>query len=489
MSDITQKVKTFLDFGLVISPWLAGVDGHGRFDGDIFSYLDGQAQSITDLQWTDDMQRQVFGEDTPALDRIPRTALYEVMASTAVWMAHEETGTAEVNEDIAEQALVRVREFCSRYGLADLVQVYGIATQYENYQAIHYYHEMPEREFVLGHAHRPWVDYSLSDELVLGVLSGNVVVKSVHGNRVVSLTEKGLRNFQIIEDKLEETGYLTHRIRQLQVSRFNLFHDFEGAVRKIAPNWIPQRRDFLDWIGIEPGMRVLELGCADGLFTFDGGLAERIGPKGHLDAIDPSTGMLARAEKKRTERGYDWVQFRHGSAESLPYTDGTFDAVVGVAFLHLTDIAVALREMERVTKPGGVVGSFHPLPFGMNDPFFRDWFAPLMELAARNQRKEPQNYFISASEMEQRFREAGLQVEDTLELIGRTLFWYPNENVNVLIRGLGWAQEELATIPWKARETLIDDLEQRGYVICDTYSAEERIMKTPFQMIKGVARS
>lgn len=222
----------------------------------------------------------------------------------------------------------------------------------------------------------------------------------------------------MIETMLEETGYLAHRIRQLQVSRFNLFHDFEAVVRKITPDWIPQRRNFVEWLEIQPGMRVLELGCADGLFTFEGGLAERIGSTGHPIAVDPSKGMLTRAERKQVEHGYDWVQFQQGRAESLPFADGTFDAVVGVAFLHLTDITVALREMARVTKPGGIVGSFHPLPFGMHDPFFLDWFAPLMELAAKNQRKEPKHYFISASEMERRFRDAGLQIEDTTELLG-----------------------------------------------------------------------
>ncbi|MHB1684354.1 MAG: hypothetical protein ACYCYO_16255 [Bacilli bacterium] len=59
-------------------------------------------------QWTDEMQSQVFGDEMPTLDRLPRTAVYKVMASTAVWIAHEEKGTPKMNESIAEQVLVRI---------------------------------------------------------------------------------------------------------------------------------------------------------------------------------------------------------------------------------------------------------------------------------------------------------------------------------------------------------------------------------------------
>ncbi|MHB1628834.1 MAG: class I SAM-dependent methyltransferase, partial [Bacilli bacterium] len=357
---------------------------------------------------------------------------------------------------------------------------------YENYQAVAYYKEMSEREFILGHLHRPWVDYSLQDELILGVLTGNLKIRMVNGQRVVSLTEKGHEGFRSIADILEQSGYLDQRIRHLQVSRFNSAIVFEEVVHKMGPDWIPQRVDFVKWLGIEPGMRVLEIGCGDGLLTIDGGLADRIGPTGSLTAVDPSIGMLTRAEHKLKHNPRPWVRFIQARAEELPFEEGSFDAVVGAAFLHLTDMPRALRELRRVTRQGGIVASFNMLPFGMDAPFFVDWMEPLAELAKGSNRREPKTYLASKSEIEKKYMECGLRIEKTQDMVSRAFYWWPKENINVLIRGLGWAQEELATIPWAAREEMIKVLEDRGEEICQNYSQEERILNVPMQMVKTI---
>ncbi len=474
-----------MDAGLLVSPWLAGVGKRSRFDDDIFEYLDGQAQSISDLQWTEQMQTETFGESLPVPDRIPRTALYEIAASTAVWIAHEETGTPEVTFDLADQALQRMRAFYQQHGLPALVEVYVMATRYENYQAVAYYKDMPEREFILGHLHRPWVDYSLQDELIIGVLTGNLAIRMAGGRRVVSLTGQGQASLREITNVLEQSGYLDQRVRHLHVSRFNSAIVLEETVHKMAPDWIPQRAAFMDWAGIEPGMRVLEVGCGDGLLTIDGGLADRIGPTGSLTAVDPSMGMLARARRKLQESPRPWVNFVKASAEALPFAGGSFDAVIGAAFLHLTDVQKALAEMRRVTRDGGSVSGFNLLPAGMDAPFFVDWMAPLIELAKQNGRREPKTFFVPASAIEMEFVRAGICVEKTDLTVSRILYWWPEENVNVAIRGFGWAQEELATIPWAAREEMIARLEERGVDVCQRYSPEDRVLRAPMQMIRG----
>lgn len=80
---------------------------------------------------------------------------------------------------------------------------------------------------------------------------------------------------------------------------------------------------------------------------------------------------------------------------------------------------------------------------------------------------------------------ARLIIEDTRNVFTRTLFWWPDKTINSLIRGVGWAQEELATIPWEAREQLIQALIDRGEKICHKYSLEERIVRVPMQMIRS----
>jgi len=92
------------------------------------------------------------------------------------------------------------------------------------------------------------------------------------------------------------------------------------------------------------GKDVLECGCGTGL------LLERIAAFARTaTGIDLSPGMLERARA----RGLD---VREGSVTSLPFPDAAFDVTCSFKVLaHVPEIATALREMVRVTRPGGVV--------------------------------------------------------------------------------------------------------------------------------------
>ncbi len=162
--------------------------------------------------------------------------------------------------------------------------------------------------------------------------------------------------------------------------------------------------------------------------------------------------------------------------------------MIGAAYLHLTDMPKALGETRRAVREGGSISGFNILPAGMDEPFFADWMAPLIELAKKNGRTEPNTFLVPAAAIEREFAKAGIYVEKTDLVVSRFLYWWPRENVDVAIRCLGWAQEELATIPWAAREEMISLLEERGEDICQRYTREDRVLKFPMQMIKGVVR-
>jgi ubiquinone/menaquinone biosynthesis C-methylase UbiE len=89
---------------------------------------------------------------------------------------------------------------------------------------------------------------------------------------------------------------------------------------------------------------VLECGCGTGL------ILERIKEFARRAAgIDLSPGMLSIAK----DRGLD---VREGSVTALPFEDASFDVTCSFKVLaHVPDIGKALREMARVTKPGGVI--------------------------------------------------------------------------------------------------------------------------------------
>jgi hypothetical protein len=110
---------------------------------------------------------------------------------------------------------------------------------------------------------------------------------------------------------------------------------------------------------------------------------------------------------------------------------------------------------------------------------------PIMDLAKDNQQSSPRTFLIDQKANLEAFTKTGWHVEKSQEIDERTLYWWPREIVDVLIRGLGWAQEELATLPWVAREELITLLQDRGEMICRKYPPEERILVSPMIMIKA----
>lgn len=100
---------------------------------------------------------------------------------------------------------------------------------------------------------------------------------------------------------------------------------------------------------ISPGDDVLECACGTGLLT--GAIAPRCKS---LVATDLSENMLKRARKKLA--GCRNIRFEWSDILHLPYPDASFDAIVAANVIHLLDQPqLALKELERVCRPGGQI--------------------------------------------------------------------------------------------------------------------------------------
>ena len=115
------------------------------------------------------------------------------------------------------------------------------------------------------------------------------------------------------------------------------------------------RRRFLRFIPVRAGDHVLEVGCGSGVVVRD--LAARVGPRGRVVGVDPSRWLLEAAARllgDHPRRGR--VALRTADGARLPFAAGRFDVTLAVTvLLHVADPLAVVREMARVTRPGGLI--------------------------------------------------------------------------------------------------------------------------------------
>ncbi len=102
-----------------------------------------------------------------------------------------------------------------------------------------------------------------------------------------------------------------------------------------------------------PHMQILDIGCGPGTITAD--LAALV-PDGQVTGLEHAPAVLEQARATADARGVDNVRFAVGDVHALDYPDNSFCVTHAHQVLqHVGDPVQALREMRRVTKPGGIV--------------------------------------------------------------------------------------------------------------------------------------
>jgi ubiquinone/menaquinone biosynthesis C-methylase UbiE len=201
-----------------------------------------------------------------------------------------------------------------------------------------------------------------------------------------------------------------------------------------------------DAAGVTGGMRVLDVGSGPGGLTRE--LARRVGAE-NVAAIDPAA-QFATACRERNPG----VDARQGVAEELPWEDASFDAALAclvIAFMDDADQGV--REMARVTRPGGSVAAcMWDITGGGMTMLHILWSAARqLDPDVAGERNRPG---VSEGDIARRFVAAGLEdvVHGTLEAQADyadfDAFWEP------FTFGVGPAGQYVASLPDDRREAL-----------------------------------
>lgn len=122
---------------------------------------------------------------------------------------------------------------------------------------------------------------------------------------------------------------------------------YDRFMGRYSTQLAPQLADLAEVGGDQ---RAIDVGCGPGALTAE--LVSRLGAE-RVAAVDPSEPFVAAARSR-----HPGVDVRLASAETLPFADGAFDVALAQLVVHFMDDPVAgLREMARVTRPGGVVAA------------------------------------------------------------------------------------------------------------------------------------
>jgi SAM-dependent methyltransferase len=219
---------------------------------------------------------------------------------------------------------------------------------------------------------------------------------------------------------------------------------------------------FVDFAGVQSGDVVLDVGCGTGALT----LAAASIPDVHAVGIDRSPEFIEAAQGC----GNDRVRFQIGDASAPQFPDEEFDRALSMLVLNFVpEASTAVHEMNRVTRPEGVVAAAvwdYGEGMGMLRMFWDEAVSLDAAAAGRDERRMP---LCRHGELSALWRKAGLHDVEEAPLEIDMAFTSFDDYWQPFLGGQGPAGAYTATLTERAREKLRarlrDRLEDAGFTL------------------------
>ena len=139
-----------------------------------------------------------------------------------------------------------------------------------------------------------------------------------------------------------------------------------GDFGQIAKYYATDAAEFVNRLGLQPGMKVLDVACGTGNTTLP---AAKTGAT--VTGVDLAPNLVEQARENAEAAGLN-AKFDEGDAEALSYADASFDAVLtmfGAMFAPRPELVAA--ELKRVCRPGGFIAMANWTPRGFIGQMFK----------------------------------------------------------------------------------------------------------------------
>lgn len=205
--------------------------------------------------------------------------------------------------------------------------------------------------------------------------------------------------------------------------------------------------------GVQPGDRVLDVGCGPGSLTE--ALGEVVGPE-RVAAVEPSEPFAAAAAERVPA-----AEVQVGAAESLPWSADTFDVALAQLVVNfMSDADAGVAEMRRVVRPGGTVASC-TWDYSGGMTMLRTFFDAALSLDPETPDEARTMRYIDPDDLRELWLRAGLEAVENDALVVEVSYTDFDDFWEPFTGGVGPAGAYTASLEPDRREALREECRRR----------------------------